>query len=691
MTQIDAIALRRRIGTRIAVAVLLVGSVLATSIAALLLQRAWQADQALAASRVDELATTIVPGIEASLWTVDPEQTAALLSGVTRVPGVAYVVLNESTGTVTTRGAVPARALVDRTFPLQHVGAEPYALGTLRVVVGTEWADERHRTRMASYLVLGLALLLVVSLAFFALFQSMVTRHLRALARHVAAFDPEVPGPPLTLERRTRRTAGDELDVVASSVNGMQSRITEFVGLRKAYEETLEEHRDRLEDLVNERTVELEEKAEALEEAASAAETARAMANASAARFSDFAQIAADGFWETDAALRLTFVSPAFAAAFGLRPSDMVGLTPLDVYQRLYPDGGTVDRYWAPLLARKAFEGQVLTARDANGTRRWFVNQGMPVFVDEVFVGYRGAIRDITSQRQAERELAEAQQRLQTIADSIPALVSMIDAEGRFIFNNRAYADWTGRPLSAFMGKRLSEVYPPEVYATIEPHLQRALAGETVSFEVTGEERMYHVTYVPEVGPRGKVTAIYGLANDVTESRRMQEELRLLSLSDPLTGLANRRKFDDMLLEAIERSERSDALMAVMYLDLDHFKQVNDTHGHEVGDKVLVEFAQRVKRSVRRTDTVARIAGDEFVVVLEGLHDAAEAGAVADKIIAAMQPEAVLGDVVLGLGCTIGLAVRRPGDTDPQALLARADAALYRAKEDGRGRWAMAE
>ena len=687
----DALPHRRRIGTRIALAVLLVGVVLATSIATLLLRYAWRADTALATTRVEELSTTIVPVLEASLSSRDPSQSRALLTGVTRVPGVDYVVLRDATGAVTTRGAPPARALVDRTFTLKPPGHAPGAIGTLRVVVGEEWADERHRTRVASYLVLGLALLLVVSLAFFGLFQSMVTRHLRALARHVAAFDPETPGPALTLERRTRRTAGDELDVVANAVNGMQARITEFATLHKSYEETLEEHRDRLEDLVNERTVELEEKAEALEEAAEAAESARALATASAARFSDFAQIAADGFWETDAALRLTFVSPTFAAAFGLRASDMVGLTPLDVYQRLYPDGGTVDRYWAPLVARKRFEGQVLAARDGNGMRRWFINRGFPVFVDEVFVGYRGAIRDITSQRQAELELADAQLRLQAIADSIPALVSMIDADQRFIFNNRAYADWTGRPLSTFMGKRLSEVYPPEIYDVIRPHLERALAGETVTFEVQGEGRTYHVTYVPAKGPRGDVTAVYGLANDVSEARRMQEELRRLSLSDPLTGLANRRKFDDMLPEAIERSERSDALMAVMYLDLDYFKQVNDTHGHEVGDKVLVEFAQRVKRSVRRTDTVARVAGDEFVVVLEGLHDASEASAVADKIIEAMRPEAALGDVVLTLGCTIGIAVRPQGDTDAQALLARADAALYRAKADGRGRWAMAD
>src|SRR5439155_3250348 len=143
---------------------------------------------------------------------------------------------------------------------------------------------------------------------------------------------------------------------------------------------------------------------------------------------------------------------------------------------------------------------------------------------------------------------------------------------------------------------------------------------------------------------------------------------------DVLTGLPNRRQFEEKLQEAVARSKRSDRPMALMFLDVDHFKQINDTHGHAAGDAVLKEFAARLQRCVRITDTVARLAGDEFVIILEGLHDIEDAELVARKIRAALQPPFVWGDLALSrITSSIGVVVLSGNDVAAADVVARPD------------------
>lgn len=183
----------------------------------------------------------------------------------------------------------------------------------------------------------------------------------------------------------------------------------------------------------------------------------------------------------------------------------------------------------------------------------------------------------------------------------------------------------------------------------------------------------------------GQVTGFLGIGSDIT--RRKQAEAKVLHLArfDGLTGLVNRSYFLEKLGEAIARSERSGNPLALIFLDLDHFKNINDTFGHHGGDLILKEFADRLAQSIRATDTVARLAGDEFVILLDLSHDENGASAVADKIVAAMQRPFDLADGQCRATTSMGIAVRRPGETDPEAFLRRADAALYRMKSAGRG------
>ncbi|HEY2928979.1 GGDEF domain-containing protein, partial [Piscinibacter sp.] len=166
---------------------------------------------------------------------------------------------------------------------------------------------------------------------------------------------------------------------------------------------------------------------------------------------------------------------------------------------------------------------------------------------------------------------------------------------------------------------------------------------------------------------------------------------RELTRVDPLTGLLNRNGFDEHLRECADRAQADEELLALLYIDLDHFKQVNDRHGHPVGDELLKIFAKRMRNAVRPGDAVARLGGDEFAIVLAGLKASTNAQRVADKVLAAAQAPFNVGKLSLRVGASVGIAFWQRGDGDGHLLVERADAMLYRAKQDGRGRYASAD
>lgn len=179
-------------------------------------------------------------------------------------------------------------------------------------------------------------------------------------------------------------------------------------------------------------------------------------------------------------------------------------------------------------------------------------------------------------------------------------------------------------------------------------------------------------------------------AIDVTERRREEEETERMAYIDALTGLPNRRLFDDRLQQAIERLRRGNGGFAVHFLDLDRFKQVNDRFGHAAGDHLLRQVARRLLECVRRSDTVARFGGDEFGVIQTDISSPEAAAALAGKLVAQLaKPFRIAGHVV-ETGASIGVAVARQGDIDAARLMQAADIALYRVKRGGRGTYSFA-
>ena len=300
--------------------------------------------------------------------------------------------------------------------------------------------------------------------------------------------------------------------------------------------------------------------------------------------------------------------------------------------------------------------------------------------------GYLGIGKDLTAERAAERARRESEVRLRLITDHLPALIGYIDRNRVYRFNNATYETWLGRPLSEITGRTIDEIYDAETLERIAPHIEAVLRGLPTEFKFLSprSHRHFHGTYIPDIDEAGEVRGFYGLTHDITAQKAAEAELKQSAQFDSLTGLANRRRCDERVVEAIARSERSGQTMALMFLDVDRFKSINDTLGHNAGDLVLKEFARRVASSVRNTDFVARLAGDEFVVLLEPLRDEADAVQVAGKILDAMAAPFDVDGQPRQVSASLGIAVRRPGEVDPEALLKRADAALYAAKAAGR-------
>ncbi|MGZ5235074.1 MAG: diguanylate cyclase domain-containing protein [Caldimonas sp.] len=192
---------------------------------------------------------------------------------------------------------------------------------------------------------------------------------------------------------------------------------------------------------------------------------------------------------------------------------------------------------------------------------------------------------------------------------------------------------------------------------------------------------------VVERDAEGRALRLVGTDADITQAKAAEDQLRRRAEFDALTGLPNRGLFNDRLANAIERARRSGMTMALLFLDIDHFKGVNDSRGHGAGDELLRIVAERLLAAVRSVDTVARLAGDEFTVILEGLAEPADAEKVAMKLVEALRPPMQLGNAIVHVSTSVGLALLEPGDDDPASLLRRADEALYAAKRAGRDRY----
>jgi diguanylate cyclase (GGDEF)-like protein/PAS domain S-box-containing protein len=318
---------------------------------------------------------------------------------------------------------------------------------------------------------------------------------------------------------------------------------------------------------------------------------------------------------------------------------------------------------------------------------------GLALYVQRTNLRLRRALE---TSRQAQEALREGGQRLRLLAEHASDVIWTRDLEGRFTYVSPSVTKLRGFTVEEVMAQSVEDAYTPESAALVRENLARLIATAAdgrAAHEFRGEfelkckdgAKIWVETTLSELRDAdGRVNGIVGVTRDISARRAAEQRMSELALHDALTGLPNRTLFSDRLQQALVAAQRERRRLAVMFIDLDKFKPVNDRFGHAVGDLLLKEVALRMRASVRDSDTVARIGGDEFVVLLRTVEGAREARSVAEKIrLAVDEPFEVAGHR-LEISCSIGIAVYPDHGKDELELSKNADAAMYWAKAHGR-------
>ena len=281
--------------------------------------------------------------------------------------------------------------------------------------------------------------------------------------------------------------------------------------------------------------------------------------------------------------------------------------------------------------------------------------------------------------------------RLQAAAlESTANAIVITDRQGSIQWVNPAFTVLTGYTAEEALGQEQSFLksgaHDAHFYQTLWNTILSGAVwrGEITNRRKDGTPYVEEMTITPVRSDKGEITQFIAIKVDITDRKTAEEQVKFLAYYDALTGLPNRTLFRDRLSKALASARRRKEKVALLFLDLDRFKTINDSLGHSVGDLLLKEVAERLKKWAREQDTVARLGGDEFVVVLTALMDIGDAAVAADRILKAMTPDCIVQGHLLSISCSLGISVFPDNGREPETLLKNADAAMYCAKEQGR-------
>ena len=390
----------------------------------------------------------------------------------------------------------------------------------------------------------------------------------------------------------------------------------------------------------------------------------------------------------------LQFVNDRFCEMVGYSREELVGLQ--GDLLLAYPEDIAMMREKTRLRMRHIADQYEIRVRRKDGTVIWLEIGGAPVTdADGKVVGSIGVHNDVTERRMAEEALRESEARYRLMAENSTDMISRTSNKGILLYASDACRRLLGYEPSELVGRSfydfIFEVDREEVRylsslihesgPTTFAYRVEKKDGSLVWFETTSRSVRDALT--------GKIREIVGVSRDVTERKRVEEQIEYQAYHDALTGLPNRRLFRDRLTVALAHARRMKHPLAVMFLDLDRFKVVNDTLGHSTGDELLKAIAARLQASLREEDSIARMGGDEFTVLLADLKTPDAAAKIAQKVLDTIALPIQIEGTELFITTSIGIALF-PSDGDTaEVLLANADHAMYRAKDAGRNSYQM--
>jgi diguanylate cyclase (GGDEF)-like protein/PAS domain S-box-containing protein len=416
----------------------------------------------------------------------------------------------------------------------------------------------------------------------------------------------------------------------------------------------------------------------------------------SEAKFRGLFESIAEGVYQSGRDGRLLSVNPAFVSILGYSSAE-----------ELYGLPSVALLYWNPadraeFTRRVESEGEIRNAefcmRRRDGQQVVILENARLVREsDDRIVGYEGTIANITERKRAEQAIFAEKERAQVTLQSIGDAVISTDADGLIEYINPVAESLTAWSLAEARGRPIGEVLNLVNEITREPvdnplvcALGRAESGTVADHSVlvtrAGQEVAIQESAAPICDRQGRVIGAVIVFHDVTKERRLKRALSYQASHDALTGLINRREFDNRLHAAVLSAQRGEGAYALLYIDLDQFKVVNDTCGHQAGDRLLRDVTGLLQTRVRTSDTIARLGGDEFGVLLEGCTPE-QAARIADGVRQAIRDyRFTWGASTLSVGASVGVVQIKADTESVAAVMSAADIACYAAKDEGRNR-----
>jgi diguanylate cyclase (GGDEF)-like protein/PAS domain S-box-containing protein len=390
-----------------------------------------------------------------------------------------------------------------------------------------------------------------------------------------------------------------------------------------------------------------------------------------------------------DSGAVITWMSPTIHQALGRRPEDMIGHSAAEF---IHPD----DQHEALeslefLLHEPKFPGPPLTARAlaADGSWRTIELSATNLLDNPHVKGVLVSFRDVTDRVLAEADTA----RLTEIVEASTDLVTVTDAKGQCLYMNEACIRFFATTpddvhrfdFAPYSPRWVHDLYEREILPTLQSD---SLWSGEMAYVRDGLEVPVSALFVAHRDDEGDIEFVSSVVRDISERKQFEAQLEHEATHDPLTGLPNRTLLLDRLTVALARADRHEKGVAVLFLDLDRFKVVNDSLGHGVGDRLLVAAAERLSAALRPGDTVARFGGDEFVILCEDLDDKGDADVIAERVAITMADPFHFDEVEVFVTVSTGISYS-DASVDPESMVRDADAAMYQAKAKGRAQWVV--
>jgi len=401
-----------------------------------------------------------------------------------------------------------------------------------------------------------------------------------------------------------------------------------------------------------------------------------------------------DAYYEVDLVGNYTFVNDSLCHHLGHSKEELIGTSFRG--QIAKEDIETVYNAFGKIYSTGKPERDIFyKVKRKDGTTGFAENTGFPLQNQKgEIIGFRGIGRDITERKQMEEALRQSEERYRTIIEEMEEWYFETDLAGNITFSNDVFAnvlrysqkELTGLNFRSFIKKEESD----SVYRLFNQVFKTGESTKNFPYEFISTDGIVisaEFSIFPKRDKEGKVCGFKGIGHDITARKRMEEEIQYQATHDALTGLPNRLMFSQLLNHAIQSAKRYQRQFAVFFIDLDRFKTINDTLGHEAGDQLLQEIAMRLKQTLRTVDVVARLGGDEFVILIEELSDLSQVETVAGKILSAVIKPVNLMNEECRITASIGISVFPKDAEDDQSLLKNADIAMYLAKEEGKNNY----